>query len=146
KVGPFSHVTNSCFCSVGNIWILNLCYISLTDGQIRLAGSGSTWCSGRVEIYHSGSWGTVCDDDWDLDDAEVVCRQLGCGAAVNVYQSAHFGEGTGQIWLDNVACSGNESSLTACQHRGFGTHNCGHSEDAGVTCSGETKILWLVQA
>ncbi|CAI5674141.1 unnamed protein product [Oreochromis niloticus] len=105
-------------------------------GQFRLAGSGSTRCSGRVEIYHSGSWGTVCDDDWDLKDAEVVCRQLHCWAAVSVHKSAHFGEGTGQIWLDDVACYGSESSLTECRHRGFGTHDCGHNEDAGVTCSG----------
>ncbi|XP_037647402.1 deleted in malignant brain tumors 1 protein-like [Sebastes umbrosus] len=100
---------------------------------IRLAGS--TLCSGRVEIYYNSSWGTVCDDDWDLNDTEVVCRELGCGTALSAHQSAHFGEGTGSIWLDDVGCSGGERSVTECQHRGFGSHNCGHSEDAGVICS-----------
>ncbi|KAK2893271.1 hypothetical protein Q8A73_015755 [Channa argus] len=102
---------------------------------VRLAGSGSTLCSGRVEIYYNNTWGTVCDDDWGLNDAEVVCRKLDCGTALSAPQSAHFGEGTGQIWLDNVACSGSERSLTECGHNGFGTHNCNHSEDAGVICS-----------
>ncbi|XP_049417433.1 deleted in malignant brain tumors 1 protein-like [Epinephelus fuscoguttatus] len=108
-----------------------------SDGQIRLAGSGSTRCAGRVEIYYNTTWGTVCDDDWDLTDAGVVCRQMHCGTALSASQSAHFGEGTDQIWLDDVGCSGSERSLTECQHNGFGTHNCGHSEDAGVVCSGE---------
>ncbi|XP_070836714.1 uncharacterized protein [Chaetodon trifascialis] len=103
--------------------------------KIRLAGSGSTRCSGRVEIYYNSAWGTVCDDSWDLNDAKVVCRYLGCGSALSASQSAHFGEGSGQIWLDDVACSGSERSLTECQHAGFGTHNCGHGEDAGVVCS-----------
>nr|XP_046271678.1 deleted in malignant brain tumors 1 protein-like isoform X3 [Scatophagus argus] len=65
----------------------------------------------------------------------VVCRQLGCGSALSAPHSAHFGEGTGQVWLDDVGCSGCEKSLTECKHGGFGTHNCGHSEDAGVVCS-----------
>ncbi|XP_044037975.1 deleted in malignant brain tumors 1 protein-like isoform X2 [Siniperca chuatsi] len=111
-------------------------YSSASDGQVRLAGFGSTLCSGRVEIYHNTTWGTVCDDNWDLNDAKVLCRQLGCGTPLGAPPSAHFGEGTGQIWLDEIDCSGSESSLTECQHEGFGTHNCGHSEDAGVICSG----------
>ncbi|KAL4007279.1 hypothetical protein ACER0C_001131 [Sarotherodon galilaeus] len=109
---------------------------------IRLAGSGSTRCSGRVEIYHNNSWGTVCDDGWDLNDAEVVCRELNCGPALEAPQFAYFGAGTGQIWLDNVTCSGNESSLTECKHSGWGTNNCGHNQDAGVICSGEKTFRY----
>ncbi|XP_010771246.1 putative DMBT1-like protein, partial [Notothenia coriiceps] len=116
------------------------------DGQIRLAGSGSNHCSGRVEIFHNSTWGTVCDDSWDLNDAQVVCRQLRCGSAVSAPQSTHYGEGTGQIWLDDVSCSGSESSVTECTHPGFGTHNCGHSEDAGVFCSGERILVLLLKS
>uniref|UniRef100_A0A3Q0T7K6 SRCR domain-containing protein n=1 Tax=Amphilophus citrinellus TaxID=61819 RepID=A0A3Q0T7K6_AMPCI len=101
----------------------------ICSGQVRLIGSGSTRCSGRVEIYHNNSWGTVCDDGWDLHDAAVVCRQLNCGTALKAPQSAHFGAGTGLIWFNNVTCSGNESSLTQCQHSGFGNHTCTHSQE-----------------
>uniref|UniRef100_A0A3B5MJW2 SRCR domain-containing protein n=1 Tax=Xiphophorus couchianus TaxID=32473 RepID=A0A3B5MJW2_9TELE len=102
---------------------------------VRLVGSRSDgYCTGRVEIYHNGEWGTVCDDGWDNNDANVVCKQLGCGPPFIVHASAYFGEGTGKIWLDDVGCSGNEKSLSECYHRGFGTHNCEHVEDAGVTC------------
>ena len=88
-----------------------------------------------MEIFYKGKWGTVCDDVWDTSDARVVCRQLGFPDAVSAPGSARFGAGSGQIWLDDVGCSGSESSLVTCQHRGWGVENCGHSEDASVICS-----------
>ena len=50
---------------------------------------------------------------------------------------AYFGSGNGNILLDNVVCSGTESSLLECRTNPIGLHNCNNSEDAGVRCEGE---------
>ena len=110
-------------------------FFCVSSHPVRLVG-GSTSCSGRVEIYHGGSWGTVCDDHWDLDDAQVVCRQLGCGRALSAPGVAHFAQGGGSFFLD-VRCSGNESRLSQCSHSETGNHDCSHPEDAGVICEGK---------
>ena len=76
---------------------------------------------------------------WEDVDASVVCRQLGLSGGT-AHKYAHFGEGSGQIWLDNVECSGVELTLSSCTANPFGDENCGHGEDAGVTCG---KLYWV---
>ncbi|XP_050958851.1 deleted in malignant brain tumors 1 protein, partial [Labeo rohita] len=114
----------------------------ITITGLRLV-SGSDSCCGRVEVRYNGQWGTVCDDDWDMNDTAVVCRQLQCGSAISATHSATFGQGSGSIWLDDVECSGSEGTLTQCSHRGLGKHDCNHGKDAGVVCSGEVQMPTL---
>ncbi|XP_059756729.1 deleted in malignant brain tumors 1 protein [Balaenoptera ricei] len=120
---------------------------------LRLA-DGSSRCEGRVEIYHADTWGTVCDDSWSIEDAHMVCRQLGCGPAMSALPGASFSPRAGSTLLDNVNCMGSESSLGQCPHSGWFTHNCRHHEDAGVICSSfadesiyviPPKSLWYLQ-
>ncbi|KAL9964706.1 hypothetical protein ACROYT_G028382 [Oculina patagonica] len=117
-----------------------VCEKNITAPQVRLRDGYPGF--GRVEIFHSGTWGTICDDNWDIKDATVVCRMLGFKYA---WTAISFGVlvteqnvdlyGTGPIWLDDVNCNGNESSLSECSHNGWLVHNCDHLEDAGVLCS-----------
>ena len=109
-----------------------------SDGDIRLVG-GSHDREGRVEVYHNGAWGTVCDDAWDTEDAQVVCRQLGYPLyTAKPFSSADYGHGSGRILLDNVNCHGSEARLASCSSNGWYQHDCSHSEDAGVQC-GKSK-------
>ena len=122
-------------------WFLilyQILFLFLSDGSVRLV-AGTNSHEGRVEVFYQGQWGTVCDDLWDLQDATVVCRQLGFSAAARAVSAAsEFSTGDGPIFLDDLSCNGDERSLGECSHRGWGNNNCGHSEDAGVVCATST--------
>ncbi|KAK3589457.1 hypothetical protein CHS0354_030578 [Potamilus streckersoni] len=105
---------------------------AMEQKNVRLV-NGSSPMSGRVEVYHDGEWGTICDDGWDDTDASVVCRMLGYSYGRHV-RDAMFGPGSGRIWLDDVNCQNDSRDLADCQHSGWGTENCNHIEDAGVEC------------
>nr|XP_014353548.1 PREDICTED: scavenger receptor cysteine-rich domain-containing group B protein-like [Latimeria chalumnae] len=107
--------------------------------RIRLV-NGTHPCEGRVEVFHNGVWGTVCDDSWDMNDASVVCKQMGCGVAIQYKTYAYFGYGTGPVLLDDVECFGNEPDIFTCSNPGWGNHDCGHHEDVGVICGVKDSI------
>ena len=113
----------------------------VTASGVRLVGWSSPH-EGRVEVYHNGTWGTVCGDGWDLRDATVVCRQLGYIKAAAVLGSARFGAGSGPILFSELSCIGNESVIADCSHDDSGGHNCSHSEDVSVVCEGQSVCVW----
>ncbi|XP_048368586.1 lysyl oxidase homolog 2 [Sphaerodactylus townsendi] len=103
--------------------------------QVRLVGTKKKHNEGRVEVFYNGEWGTVCDDDFSISAANVVCRQLGYQEAVSWIPSSKYGKGDGRIWLDNVYCTGKEATLAECTSNGWGVSDCKHTEDVGVVCS-----------
>ncbi len=105
---------------------------------LRLSG-GEGRCSGRLEVYHNAVWGSVCDDQWDISDAQVVCRQLGCGAALRADRNLVFGAGEGVVWMNRVECRGNEIHLWDCPLSLKNHTDCSHKEHAGLTCAGHSK-------
>ena len=96
-----------------------------------VGGSGPH--EGRVEVFHDGEWGTVCDDSWGTVDAHVVCAELGYFGGIPL-EDNEFGPGSEAILMDDVYCDGYEDHLEDCGHNGWGVHNCDHYEDAGVRC------------
>ncbi|ESO89532.1 hypothetical protein LOTGIDRAFT_125167, partial [Lottia gigantea] len=112
------------------------------EWTIRLV-DGSRYNEGRVEIYYNETWGTICDDGWSTEDADVVCRQLGFRSVAK--KGAYFGEGQGTIWLRDLACDGTESSLESCTKSEWNdTASCQHFEDVGVICQPKAPDVRLV--
>ena len=93
-------------------------------------------------MYQNGEWGTVCDNGWDLNDAQVVCNELELGKAITATDRAFYGEGRGRIWLRSLACVGTEWTIRNCSQSTWGIqYTCYHYEDAGVKCNSGILII-----
>ena len=124
----------------------------LQQGSLRLVGSSSSTSylyAGRLEIFVNEEWGTVCDDGWGNNEAIVACRQMGFdGAYDSDWTPRKDGSSYQTIWLDDVICTGNESQLINCNHRGLGVENCRHNDDVGIRCTHSVRRarespMWL---
>ena len=109
-----------------------LSFLDITNVPIRLV-SGNGYSSGRVEIYLFGTWGTVCENNFNIVAANVACKQLGFPGAVS-FRGGLYGSGRGKILLEGVNCKGKENSLASCDHLPWGKHNCEHRQDVGINC------------
>jgi len=107
-------------------------------GGYRLA-NGSTTCSGRVELLHGGTWGTLCDYLWDLPDADALCQQLDCGVALLIPGGRSFGKGNGSVWNGTFSCQKTGSHLRDCPVSVLRDAECPAGKDARVVCSGEQQ-------
>ena len=89
-------------------------------------------------MFYNGEWGTVCDVGWDLNDARVVCRQLGYAEGVPAVSNerAFFGKGSGSVLMSNFSCNGTERHLFDCAYDIPDIEECTHAMDAGVKCKG----------
>ena len=85
-------------------------------------------------MFYQDQWGTVCDNDWSIEEANVVCRQLGYPSASRAWTNASLGQGAGPISLSGVECNGTEASIAQCTVNYGNSHDCNHAQDVGVTC------------
>ncbi|XP_067884747.1 lysyl oxidase homolog 3B-like isoform X2 [Heterodontus francisci] len=104
---------------------------------VRLSGYPRKHNEGRVEVFYEGEWGTICDDDFKLENAHVLCKMMGFTKATGWTHSAKYGKGAGRVWLDNLDCRGTEKDVSECKSLGWGQTDCTHEEDAGVICKDE---------
>uniref|UniRef100_A0A8C7TY18 SRCR domain-containing protein n=1 Tax=Oncorhynchus mykiss TaxID=8022 RepID=A0A8C7TY18_ONCMY len=107
--------------------------------SVRLV-DGAGLCSGRVEVKSNQSWASVCEADFDRQDAEVVCRDVGCGAPAAL-QGGLYGDGEGQTRDKEFQCKGNESLLLDCDTSDRENNTCLPGNAVGLTCSGKKQFV-----
>ncbi|KAH9512862.1 Neurotrypsin [Bulinus truncatus] len=92
--------------------------------------------SGTVEITYMGEKGLICDDEWSIEDANVICRMLGYWKAEKATKLNEFNYRPGKavFMLDDVKCLGNESSIQDCPKSHWKQHDCRSFQIAGVVC------------
>ena len=110
---------------------------------MRLIG-GLSVNQGLVQVYYNGTWRWVCADNWDKQDADVVCRWLGYPGSSEFYTNTSYVVRNYTTWMNNVQCFGNENSLFSCVHGGWENNSCASNQMAGVVCSGSEGEKGLI--
>ncbi|XP_078133032.1 scavenger receptor cysteine-rich type 1 protein M130-like [Sander vitreus] len=131
-------VLRECTASSSSSSILNL----ICSDSVRLV-NGTSLCSGRLEVKTNQSiqrWSSVCEDDFDQQDAEVVCRELGCGPP-SVLQGALYGEVEPPMRTKEFQCGGHESALLDCRSSGSDRNTCSPGKAVGLTCSEPVRLV-----
>ena len=98
--------------------------------------NGTADHEGRVEVLYHQIWGTVCEDLWDLQDADVVCKMLGYPGALKATTGAYFGEGRGPVVMSDVRCAGHEGDIDECEYSIWKGDTTCKNGSAGVICRG----------
>ena len=135
---PVTHTVHMCYCTNFNVPAISINVLIGSIPDVRLVDGDGSY-RGRLEIRHTGEWGTVCNKSFNYAAASVVCHQLGYTGAYQV-QSFRSGPAGGVIWLENVQCNGNEASLLDCKYDGWGETSCTHDNDVGITCIGNVDF------
>ncbi|XP_031144006.2 scavenger receptor cysteine-rich type 1 protein M130-like [Sander lucioperca] len=137
----FGSSLRECASSSSSDYSSSILYLNCSD-SVRLV-NGTSMCSGRLEVKTNQStqrWSSVCEDVSDQQDAEVVCRELGCGAPL-VLQGALYGEVEAPMWTKEFQCGGRESALLDCRSSGSDRNTCSPGKDVGLTCSEPVRLV-----
>ncbi|XP_038310234.1 T-cell differentiation antigen CD6 isoform X4 [Canis lupus familiaris] len=104
----------------------------------RLTG-GADSCEGQVEVHFRGVWSTVCNSEWYSQEAQVLCRALGCGTVARIPNGLPHSL-PGRMYY---SCRGEEPTLSHCSWRFNNSNLCSQSNAARVLCSGSRSLLNL---
>uniref|UniRef100_A0A672Z455 SRCR domain-containing protein n=1 Tax=Sphaeramia orbicularis TaxID=375764 RepID=A0A672Z455_9TELE len=117
-------------------------YLTCSD-SVRLV-HGSSLCSGRLEVRSKQSWSSICEEDLDFNNTQVVCRELGCGAP-GLLQGGLYGEGEAPVWTSELHCEGHESAVLDCRRSSSAGKTCSPRTAAGLTCTdrGGVRLVGL---
>jgi deleted-in-malignant-brain-tumors protein 1 len=118
-----------------------ICQAPCTEGDIRLVGDSRYDSFGRVEVCVNGTWGTICDDHWDNNDASVVCRQLGFSGQGAFARTGSYQDNYKPNHIIDLNCNGAENNIFDCSYNDL--EECQYNGDAYVQCPSTHMMVMM---